>query len=164
MLKHSSLQCLCCLKHVEDLCKNVSSKMHALELYCLRTFEKRILFNAFFKSQFSYCTLAWVYYSLRFINKVNTLHGKYLKIIHNDKQSKFKELLVRTNWNNTKPKFTYTSIWNVQSNQWLDTRHFDIFSSVFNTRHRLNNDFRHVSHFTKRSVQNGLADFNYLVL
>ena len=54
----------------------------------------RILFNVFFfKSQFSYCPLAWMYHSLKLSNKTNALHERCLRFICKDKRSMFQKLL-----------------------------------------------------------------------
>ena len=49
--------------HVEDLCKKVSRKMHALARVTpyATVLKRRILMNVLFRSQFSYCPLVWIY-------------------------------------------------------------------------------------------------------
>ena len=49
--------------------------------------------NAFFNSQFNYCPLVWMFHSRCNNNKINRLHERCLRIIYNDKQSSFEELL-----------------------------------------------------------------------
>ena len=49
--------------------------------------------NAFFNSQFSYCPLVWMYHSRALNNKINRLHERCLRLIYNDKQLTFEELL-----------------------------------------------------------------------
>ena len=58
----------------------------------MRIAKKRILMNAFFTSQFSYCPLVWMCHSRTNNNKINRLHERCLRIVYNDKQS-FNELL-----------------------------------------------------------------------
>ena len=55
--------------------------------------KKRILMNAFFTSQFSYCPLVWMCHSSTNNNKINRLYERSLRIVYNDKQSSFNELL-----------------------------------------------------------------------
>ena len=55
--------------------------------------KKRILMNAFFKSQFSYCPLIWMCHSRANNNKINRLHERCLRIVFSDKQSSFETLL-----------------------------------------------------------------------
>ena len=49
--------------------------------------------NAFFTSQSSYCPLVWMCRSRANNNKINRLHERCLRIVHNDKQSSLNELL-----------------------------------------------------------------------
>ena len=51
--------------------------------------KKCILMNAFFISQFSYCTLIWMCHSRANINKINRLHERCLRIVFTDNQSSF---------------------------------------------------------------------------
>ena len=46
-------------------------------------FQKRKwLMNAFFKSQFSYCTLNWMFHSRKLNNKISRLHKRYLHVVY----------------------------------------------------------------------------------
>ena len=49
--------------------------------------------NGFFKSQFSYCPLAWMCHSCANNGKINRLHERCLRIIYFDKKSSFETLL-----------------------------------------------------------------------
>ena len=49
--------------------------------------------NAFFKSQFNYCPLSWMFHSRTLSNKINRLHERCLRIIYNDNTSSFTDLL-----------------------------------------------------------------------
>ena len=55
--------------------------------------KRRILMNAFFKSQFSYCPLVQMCHSRANNGKINRLHERCLQIIYSDKQSSFETLL-----------------------------------------------------------------------
>ena len=59
------------------------------------TTKKRILMNAFFKSQLNYCPLVWMCCNRYLNTKMNRLHEQCLRIIFNDKKSNFNELLVK---------------------------------------------------------------------
>ena len=48
--------------------------------------------NAFFKSQFSYCSLVWMCHSRGNNGKINRLHERCLRIIYFVKQSSFETL------------------------------------------------------------------------
>ena len=83
--------------HVVNLCKKASRKMHALARVTpfMNLPKKRILLNAFFKSQFNYCPLVWMFHSRTMNNKINKLHERCPQIIYNDKHSSFNELLAK---------------------------------------------------------------------
>ena len=75
--------------HVSDLCKNASRKSNALarvEPY-MSISKRRILMNAFFKSQFNHCLLVWMCHGQNDNTKINRHHERYLRIIYNDKTS-----------------------------------------------------------------------------
>ena len=55
--------------------------------------KKRMLMNAFFKSQFSYCPLVWMFHIRTLNNRINKLHERCLRIIYNNKVSSFEDLL-----------------------------------------------------------------------
>ena len=81
--------------HISDLCKKASRKISALaRVTPFKVLEKRkLIMNAFFTSQFSYCPLIWMCHSRANNRKINMLQERYLRIIYNDKQSSFTELL-----------------------------------------------------------------------
>ena len=49
--------------------------------------------NAFFNAQFNYCLLIWMLHSCQNSSKIEHLHERYLRLIHNDKLSSYEELL-----------------------------------------------------------------------
>ena len=55
--------------------------------------KRKILVNAFFNSQFSYCPLIWMCHSRIINKKISRLHDRRLRMICCDKQSSFEELL-----------------------------------------------------------------------
>ena len=59
------------------------------------TTKKHILMNAFFKSQFNYCPLVWMWCNISLNSKINWMHGQCLRIVYNDKKPDFDELLVK---------------------------------------------------------------------
>ena len=85
--------------HISDLCKKAGRKMSALARGTpFKGLNKRkLLMNAFFNSQSSYCPLIWMCHSRSNNRKINMLHERHLRIIHNDKQSSFTELLNQDN-------------------------------------------------------------------
>ena len=63
-------------EHITNLCKKGNRKLHALSRIApyMNFSKRRILMNAFFKSQFSYCPLVWMCHSRANNNKINRLH------------------------------------------------------------------------------------------
>ena len=55
--------------------------------------KRKLLMNAFFKSQFSCCPLSWMFYCRTLNNKMNRLHETCLSIIYNNNTSSFTDLL-----------------------------------------------------------------------
>ena len=51
--------------------------------------------NAFFNSQFSHCPLVWMSHSRSINTKINNLHFRSLRMIYNDANASFQELLFR---------------------------------------------------------------------
>ena len=49
--------------------------------------------KAFIMSQFSYCPLVWMCHSRTLNNKINNLHERALRLVYDDRQSTFEELL-----------------------------------------------------------------------
>ena len=83
------------LLHKSKICKKASRKVCALASVTsvMSLSNKRTLMNAFFNSQFNYCPLIWMRHSRENNNKINRLHERCLRIIHNDKRSSFNALL-----------------------------------------------------------------------
>ena len=53
--------------------------------------------NAFFKAQYNYCPVVWMFHSCSLNNKINRLLERYLRIIWNNKHYNFEELLNKDN-------------------------------------------------------------------
>ena len=49
--------------------------------------------KAFIMSQFSYCPLVWMCRSRALNKQINKLHQRALRLVYDDRQSKFEELL-----------------------------------------------------------------------
>ena len=82
-------------KHITDICRKASRKIYALARIApyMDLSKRRMVMNAFFNSQFSYCPLIWMCHNRTTNRKINSLHERCLRIIYNDKQSSFKMLL-----------------------------------------------------------------------
>ena len=57
--------------------------------------KRRILFKAFIESQFKYCPLVWMFHGRQINDKINKLHERALRIVHNDTITSSEELLVK---------------------------------------------------------------------
>ena len=82
-------------KHINNLCAKASQKLNALCRVSsfMSTNKKRLVMKAFMSSQFSYCPLIWMNHSRTLNNKINRIHERSLRVVHNDKKATFKELL-----------------------------------------------------------------------
>ena len=81
--------------HLSEICKKASRKLYGLdrETPYMKLSKRKILMNAFFNLQFSYCLLIWMCHSRIINKKINRLHERFLRITYCDKQSSFEELL-----------------------------------------------------------------------
>ena len=57
----------------------------------------RTLAQAFIESQFVYCPLIWMFHNRTLNNKINRLHESTLRLVYNDHDSSFEELLLIDN-------------------------------------------------------------------
>ena len=82
-------------QHITDQCRTASRKIHALArvIPFMNLSKRRLLMNSFFKTQFNCCPLIWMCQSRENNRKRNRLHERFLRVIYNDKQSSFNELL-----------------------------------------------------------------------
>ena len=81
--------------HLNLVCKKHSQKLHALARVSKFISKKKLRFmmKAFIMSQFSYCSLVWMCNSRILNNKINKLHERALRLVYDDRQSTFEELL-----------------------------------------------------------------------
>ena len=73
-------------KHIEDLCKKASYKLHALRRRrgYLKVEKARILANAFIESQFNYAPLIWMFAGKILIIKIFKIHHRTLQVVYNE--------------------------------------------------------------------------------
>ena len=83
-------------KDVSKICSKASRKLSVLaRMSKLLSFKKRrIIFKSFVESQFKYCPLIWMFYGRLTNNKINRLHERALRIVYNDYESTFEQLLI----------------------------------------------------------------------
>ena len=72
--------------HVNAISKYAGQKLHALARISSYIYvEKlRIMMNTFVMSQFSYCTLIWMFHDRSAHKKINKTHEKALRIVYKD--------------------------------------------------------------------------------
>ena len=85
--------------HIGSICKKAGAKLNALTRIAnhMPFQERKLLMNAFFTSQFSYCPLTWMFHSRKLNNKINRLHERCLRVVYNDRLSTFEELMNKDN-------------------------------------------------------------------
>ena len=78
-------------EHVEGLCRKARQKISAVaRISSLIRFEQRKPHLTF---HFSYCPLVWIFNSRRLDNRIDHIHEKALRVIYQDYNSSFRELL-----------------------------------------------------------------------
>ena len=82
-------------KHINELCKKDNQKLHALARCAkyMSTEKRRTLLKAFVVSQFNYCPLVWMFHTKELNNRINSLHEKALRLIYQNRNLSFDELL-----------------------------------------------------------------------
>ena len=86
-------------EHVRNLCNKASQKLSALARISsyMCTKQKRRILKAFITSQFGYCPLIWMFCSRNLNNRINCIHERALRIVYNDYDLSFLELLEKDN-------------------------------------------------------------------
>ena len=85
--------------HISKIYKTASNKLYALAIvsHYIDEDKRKILFNSYFSSQFTYCPLIWINHNISINKKANNLHNRALRLIYCDHSSNFPELLQRDN-------------------------------------------------------------------
>ena len=81
--------------HVSTLCRKAVEKLSALQIiaHIIDEEKRNLLFNATIKSQFSYCSLVWMFCSRLSNNLINNIHERDLRATFDDHTSNFTQLL-----------------------------------------------------------------------
>ena len=84
-------------EHVKTLCSKENNKLRALARATpyMSVEKKKILMNSFFNAQFNYCPFVWMLHSRRNNSIIRNLHERCLRLIYNDKNSSYEELLTK---------------------------------------------------------------------
>ena len=150
--------------HISDICRKIE-KIPALARVTpyMGIAKKRILMNAFFTSQFSYCPLVWMCHSRTNNSKINRLHERCLRIVYNDKQSSFNELLEKdgsVSIHMRKIQILATDMYKLISNLSLP-----IMNRVFKLNSDSRYNLRQILQFSRslvKSVYHGTETVSYL--
>ena len=84
-------------KYIINVCNCARSKLHALlRMFSLLSYpQKKGVSNSFASGQFNYCSLIWIFSSIRFQRKISKLHKSSLRLCHNDHTSSYHEMLTK---------------------------------------------------------------------
>ena len=152
---------------METICKKAYRKLSALSRITnyMELPKRRILMNAFFKAQFNYCPIIWMFHSRCLNNKINRLHERCLRMICNDKISNFEELLNKDN----SVSIHYSNIHALAIEMYKVANDMspEIMNEVFKLRNTPHYNLRHTSLFSTEpihSVFNGTESAPYLGL
>ena len=93
-------------KHVSTLCNKVSNQLNAIER--IQKFmgfkEKENLLDSFVYSNFNYCPLVWHFCSSKSLYKIEKKEERALRLLHNDFNSDYAELLKKSGKASVKSK------------------------------------------------------------
>ena len=105
--------------------------------------------KTFIKSQFGYCPLVWMFCSRQENNRTNHLHERALKIVYNDYESTFKNLLELDN----SVSIHHRNIWllSIELYKVKNNLSNQVMSELFNLRN-INYDFRSQTDFEWRPI------------
>ena len=85
--------------HIDKLCKTARFKLHALRR--IRKFltleQAKLLANSFVNTQFGYAPLIWMFTSKNSMLKINKIHRRTLRVVYDDYNSTYEELLASHN-------------------------------------------------------------------
>ena len=81
--------------HITNTFRSAANQLHTLiNLWMFLNFEeKKTLINSYFYSNFNYCPLVWMFSSAKFLNKVESLQKRALRLLYEDYVSSYEELL-----------------------------------------------------------------------
>ena len=118
--------------------------------------------NSFLNAQFNYCPLIWMLHSRSNNNEIKQLHERCLRIIYNDKQSSYGELLIKDGTiskHHRNIQALATEIFKVKNES------PEIICDIFMQRINNHYNLRHINHFETpfvRTVYNERESVSYL--
>ena len=150
-------------QHINILCRKSSQKLHVLFILTqyLSPNKKRTLFKMLVTSQFNYCPLISMCQSRTLSNRINNIHLRALRIVYQDKQSSFEELLQKDNSVSVHMKnlqYLATEIFKVKNslspiimNQVFNFQENQIYN--FRSSIHLASRNTHIAHFGRHYIQ-----------
>ena len=86
-------------EYILTQCKKSGRKINALAKVCtnLSLERKRTLMKAFIESQLAYCPLIWMLCQRYSNTRINHVHERSLRIVYNNNESTFEDLLKKDN-------------------------------------------------------------------
>ena len=83
--------------HFNTKIQKANSKLAVIQINInyLSFYQKKIVLSSFVHSHFSYAPLVWMFHSREINNKINRVHKKALRILYNDEDSTFEQLLAK---------------------------------------------------------------------
>ena len=85
---------------MSKICSKENGELNAVTR--MRSFlsakKRRIIFKSFIESQFKHCLLTWMFYNLKSKNKINRQHERSLRIVNNDYENTYEEILSHNNY------------------------------------------------------------------
>ena len=152
-------------KHINAICQKANRKLNALARITpyMKLKKRQILMNAFFDSQFNYCSLIWMFDSRNLSNKINRLHERCLRVIYTDKTSSFEQLLE----NDNSVCIHHRNIQTLATEMYKVTNGLSpvMMNEVFQIREESRYNLRYTSQFTIppiHSVYNGRESVSYM--
>ena len=141
-------------KHIENICQKENGKLNVLARVTnyMELPKRRILMNAFFKAQFNYCPVIWMFHSRSLNNKINWLHERCLRIIYNDKRSTFGELLARDNSVSVQHSNVHVIV--IEMGKLVKGISPEIMNEAFKLREKINYHLRHTTQFLVDPIHN----------
>ena len=113
--------------------------------------KRRILMNAFFNAQLNCCPTIWMFHSRSPNDKINRLHGRCLRMIYNDKQSNFEELLVK--YNSVTIHHRNIQRLAIQMYMVANSMSPDIMSEIFQLKENTQYHLRHTSQLMAHQIR-----------
>ena len=84
--------------HSTNTCRSAANQLNALiRLKQFLSFEaKKVLVNSYFYSNFNYCPLVSMFFSLKSVNKIESLQKRALRYLYSDYESPYDTLLAKS--------------------------------------------------------------------